>query len=248
MGAGPGDPDLLTFRALRLMQKADVVLHDALVSDAIMNLVRKDAQRIYVGKKSNNHTLPQQDINALMVQLAREGKRVLRIKGGDPFIFGRGGEEVEHLQSAGIAVGVVNGITSGLAALTSLGVSLTHREHAQGVIFVTGHVGSGTASTDWEALATTAHSARLTLVIYMGVAHAHHIQDGLLGGLPADTPVAAIQNATLRSQRHAVCTLANLQRTIEQDEIASPSVIVVGDVLRGLAAAQIPIPAARRSA
>ncbi len=248
VGAGPGDPELLTIKAVKAIQSATLLLVDDLVHDDIVALAAPSTRVVHVGKRGGCKSTPQSFIEKLMIAAVRRGEVVVRLKGGDPFIFGRGGEEVEHLQSAGIAVGVVNGITSGLAALTSLGVPLTHREHAQGVIFVTGHVGSGTASTDWEALATTAHSARLTLVIYMGVAHAHHIQDGLLGGLPADTPVAAIQNATLRAQRHAVCTLANLQRTIEHDEIASPSVIVVGDVLRGLAAAQIPIPAARRSA
>ena len=183
-----------------------------------------------------------------MITAVYRGEAVVRLKGGDPFIFGRGGEEVEHLQAAGITVSVVNGITSGLAAVTSLGVPLTHREHAQGVMFVTGHARTDSADTDWKTLAATANSARLTLVIYMGISNATHIQEELLCGLPADTPVAMIQDATLVSQRHAVCTLAALHRTLEQEKIGSPSVIVIGDVLRGLTAAQITIPVARRSA
>jgi uroporphyrin-III C-methyltransferase len=162
---------------------------------------------------------------------------VVRLKGGDPFIFGRGGEEVEHLQAAGIEVTVINGITAGLAAVTSLNVPLTHRQHAHGVIFLTGHAKPGKGETDWAALAATAAQARLTLVIYMGVTGSQHIQDELLRGLPAHTPVAVIQNASLPTQRHAVTTLGSMRATIEQEQLQSPSVIVVGDVLQGLLAA-----------
>jgi uroporphyrin-III C-methyltransferase len=162
---------------------------------------------------------------------------VVRLKGGDPFIFGRGGEEVEHLREAGIEVQVVNGITSGLAAVTSLGVPLTHREHAHGVVFVTGHAHPGSQGADWRALAAAARDARLTLVIYMGVSGAQRIQQELLSALPPSTPVAVVQRATLPDQRHAVTTLGELDATIAREQLASPSVIVVGDVIKGVAAA-----------
>ena len=175
----------------------------------------------------------------------REGETVVRLKGGDPFVFGRGGEEVEHLQAAGIRVNVVNGITAGLAAAAALGVPLTHREHAHGVVFVTGHAKPGDAGTDWRALAATARQAKLTLVIYMGVSGAAHIQSELQCGLPATTPVAVIQDASLPSQRHAVCKLGELHDTIAREQLMSPSVIVVGDVLSGLMQIQAQAPAAR---
>ena len=161
---------------------------------------------------------------------------VVRLKGGDPFIFGRGGEEIEALHAAGVDIKVINGITSGLAAMTSLGVPLTHRDHAHGVVFVTGHAKPGDKGTDWALLASTAARAKLTLVIYMGVAGAEQIQAKLLSGLAASTPVAIIQNASLPTQRHAVATLGRLRSTIEFEGLQSPSVIVVGDVLQGLAA------------
>jgi uroporphyrin-III C-methyltransferase len=175
-----------------------------------------------------------------MLMAVSEGETVVRLKGGDPFLFGRGGEELASLQGAGIEVNVVNGITAGLAAVTSLGVPLTHREHAHGVVFVTGHAKPGSSGTDWRTLAATAHSARLTLVIYMGVSGAATIQNELLQGLPAHTPVAIIQNASLPTQKHAVCTLGELHATIECEHLASPSVIVVGDVMGGLLALQQP--------
>jgi uroporphyrin-III C-methyltransferase len=171
-----------------------------------------------------------------MVMAVKEGDNVVRLKGGDPFIFGRGGEEIQALQAAGIEVTVINGITSGLAAMTSLGVPLTHRDHAHGVVFVTGHAKPGDAGTDWALLASTAAQARLTLVIYMGVTGSLQIQNELLLGLAASTPVAIIQNASLPSQRHAITTLGSLRATIEREGLQSPSVIVVGDVLQGLAA------------
>jgi uroporphyrin-III C-methyltransferase len=171
-----------------------------------------------------------------MVMAAREGEKVVRLKGGDPFIFGRGGEEVEHLREAGVHVEVINGITSGLAAATSLGVPLTHRDHAQGVIFLTGHAQKGADAPDWRSLAAAARDARLTLVIYMGVSSAARIQEDLLRGLPPETPVAIVQRASMPDQRHAVTTLGELGTTIERESLASPSVIVVGDVVRGVAA------------
>ncbi|MES2182955.1 MAG: uroporphyrinogen-III C-methyltransferase [Pseudomonadota bacterium] len=240
VGAGPGDPDLLTVKAVKAIQAATVLLVDDLVSDAIVALAQPGARIVHVGKRGGCKSTPQAFIERLMLMAVRDGERVVRLKGGDPFIFGRGGEEAEHLREAGVQVEIVNGITSGLAGLSSLGVPLTHREHAHGVVFVTGHAKPGDTGTDWRALAATAHDARLTLVIYMGVSGAGHIQDELLCGLPPQTPVAIIQNASLPTQRHAVTTLATLHATIAAEGLQSPSVIVVGDVLKGLLAAQVP--------
>jgi uroporphyrin-III C-methyltransferase len=239
VGAGPGDPELLTLKALKAIQAATVLLVDDLVNEAIVAHAPATARIVYVGKRGGCKSTPQAFIEKLAITSVREGETVVRLKGGDPFIFGRGGEEVEHLQAAGISVTVVNGITSGLAAVTSLGVPLTHREHAHGVVFVTGHASHGAMGTDWKALAAAAHSAKLTLVIYMGVSKVQSIQDQLLTGLPADTPVAVIEHASLAQQRHAVCTLAELQRTMAREQLGSPSVIVVGDVLRGATAARL---------
>ena len=239
VGAGPGDPELLTLKALKAIQSATVLLVDDLVSEAIVAYASPGARVVYVGKRGGCKSTPQAFIEKLMITAVREGERVVRLKGGDPFIFGRGGEELEHLQQAGIQVEVVNGITAGLAAVTSLGVPLTHRQHAHGVVFVTGHAQPGDAGTDWRALATTARQAKLTLVIYMGVSGAAHIEAELLLGLPGSTPVAIIQNASLPTQRHALCTLAELQTTIAREQLASPCVIVVGDVLQGITAAQL---------
>ncbi|MBA2963632.1 MULTISPECIES: uroporphyrinogen-III C-methyltransferase [Ramlibacter] len=236
VGAGPGDPELLTLKAMKAIQAASVVLVDDLVGPEIVALARPGARIVHVGKRGGCKSTPQAFIERLMVMAAREGETVVRLKGGDPFIFGRGGEEVEHLRAAGVHVEVVNGITSGLAAVTALGVALTHRDHAQGVVFVTGHAQRGGDAPDWRALAQAAHQARLTLVIYMGVSGASGIQEQLLTGLPANTPAAIVQRATLPGQRHAVTTLGELAATIEREDLASPSVIVVGDVLRGIAA------------
>ncbi len=241
VGAGPGDPELLTIKALKAIQIATVLLVDDLVSEAIVALASPKARIIHVGKRGGCKSTPQAFIEKLTIMAVREGETVVRLKGGDPFVFGRGGEEVEHLQAAGIEVTVVNGITAGLAAMTSLGVPLTHREHAHGVVFVTGHAKPGSTGTDWKALSATAHQARLTLVIYMGVSGASHIQSELLHGLPGSTPVAIIQSASLATQHHAVCTLGELCATIEREDLASPSVIVVGDVLKGLLALQQPL-------
>jgi uroporphyrin-III C-methyltransferase len=236
VGAGPGDPELLTLKALKAIQDATLLLVDDLVSDAIVAFAAPSARVVYVGKRGGCQSTPQAFIEKLMVSAVQDGERVVRLKGGDPFIFGRGGEEMAHLEAAGINVGVVNGITAGLAAVTALGVPLTHREHAHGVVFVTGHAKPGDAGTDWPALAATARQARLTLVIYMGVSSAARIQQALLRGLPSQTPVAIIQHASLPEQRHAVCTLAELHHTLTAEKLGSPSVIVVGDVLQGLLA------------
>ncbi|GKS90663.1 uroporphyrinogen-III C-methyltransferase [Acidovorax sp. SUPP2539] len=254
VGAGPGDPELLTIKALKAIQAATVLLVDDLVSDEIVAMAPPGARIVHVGKRGGCKSTPQAFIEKLMVMAVNEGENVVRLKGGDPFIFGRGGEEVEHLRAAGIDVQVVNGITAGLAGMTLLGTPLTHREHAHGVVFVTGHAKPGDAGTDWRQLAATARDARLTLVIYMGVSSAAHIQQELLTGLPASTPVVVIQHVSLPQQRHALTTLGELHATIEREQLASPSVIVVGDVVSGVAAARgstrsaAPLPSAKRNA
>jgi uroporphyrin-III C-methyltransferase len=245
VGAGPGDPELLTLKAVKAISAATVLLVDDLVSDAVLAHAKPGARIVHVGKRGGCKSTPQAFIEKLMVMAASEGEVVVRLKGGDPFIFGRGGEEVEALRAAGIEVQVVNGITAGLAGLTSLGVPLTHREHAHGVVFVTGHAKPGDSGTDWPALAATARDAKLTLVIYMGVSGSQQIQTELLTGLPAHTPVAVIQHATLPQQRHAVTTLGQLRATIEHEGLGSPAVIVVGDVVSGIAALQAPLPLVR---
>ena len=236
VGAGPGDPELLTIKALKAIQAATVLFVDDLVNPEIVAFAQPTARIVYVGKRGGCKSTPQAFIEKLMVMAVREGDNVVRLKGGDPFIFGRGGEEIEALRVAGIEVTVINGITSGLVAMTSLNVPLTHREHAHGVVFLTGHAKPGDAGTDWALLATTAARAKLTLVIYMGVTGSEQIQNELLLGLSSNTPVAIIQNASLPTQRHAVATLGRLRSTIEQEGMRSPSVIVVGNVLQGLLA------------
>mgnify|MGYP000271239162 CR=1 FL=1 len=238
VGAGPGDPELLTLKAVKAIGAATVLLVDDLVGEGVLAHASPHARIVHVGKRGGCKSTPQAFIEKLMAMAAREGEVVVRLKGGDPFIFGRGGEEVEHLRAAGIEVQVVNGITAGLAGLTSLGAPLTHREHAHGVVFVTGHAKPGDSGTDWQALAATARDAKLTLVIYMGVSSAAQIQQDLLTGLPAGTPLAVIQHATLPQQRHALTTLGALRATIEREGLGSPAVIVVGDVVSGIAAVQ----------
>ena len=238
VGAGPGDPDLLTLKAVKAIQAATVLLVDDLVGQDIVALASPGTRVIHVGKRGGCKSTPQAFIEKLMVMAAREGAEVVRLKGGDPFIFGRGGEEIEHLRAEGIEVQVINGITAGLAAAGALGVSLTHRDHAHGVVFITGHARTGSDGTDWRALAAAARNAKLTLVIYMGVGGAARIQEELLGGLPASTPVAVVQRASLPDQRQAVTTLGELHATIVREQLASPAVIVVGDVIGGVAAAR----------
>ena len=248
VGAGPGDPELLTIKAARAIAAATVLLVDDLVSDAVLVHAQASARIVHVGKRGGCKSTPQAFIEKLMIMAAREGEVVVRLKGGDPFIFGRGGEEVEHLRAAGIEVQVLNGITAGLAGLTSLGAPLTHRDHAHGVVFITGHAKPGDSGTDWQALAATARDARLTLVIYMGVSSAAQIQADLLTGLPASTPLAIIQHASLPQQRHAVTTLGDLATTLAREGLGSPSVIVVGDVVHGVAALAQPVARAQRFA
>jgi uroporphyrin-III C-methyltransferase len=242
VGAGPGDPELLTLKALKAIANATLLLVDDLVSREVVAHAPKSARIVYVGKRGGCKSTPQAFIEKLMLMAAREGENVVRLKGGDPFIFGRGGEEVEHLRAAGVHVEVINGITAGLAAATSLGVPLTHRDHAHGVIFLTGHAQKGAEALDWRSLAAAARDARLTLVIYMGVSSAARIQEELLTGLPPETPVAIVQRASLADQRHAVTTLGALAATVERESLASPSVMVVGDVVRGVAVAGQVVP------
>ncbi len=235
VGAGPGDPEQLTLKAVKAIAAATVLLVDDLVSDAITEHAAPNARIGYVGKRGGCQSTPQAFIEKLMVQEALAGETVVRLKGGDPFIFGRGGEEVEHLQAHGIGVTVINGITAGLAGVTSLGVPLTHRAHAHGVVFITGHAKQDAADrVDWVALGQTATQAKLTLVIYMGVTGAEQLQHALLHGMRANTPVAVIHQVSLPQQRHVVCELQDLHTTLQREALASPSVIVVGDVFKGL--------------
>lgn len=227
VGVGPGDPDLLTLRALRAMQDADVVVYDRLIGGQILDYVRRDAERIYVGKARGDHAMSQEEINALLVAQARAGHRVVRLKGGDPFVFGRGGEEMADLQAAGIAVEIVPGITAATGCAAAAGLPLTHRDYASGVTFVTGHMRDGAAEPDWAGLAATRH----TLVIYMGVATADIIGERLVAhGMRPATPVAVIENGTRPEQIVARGTLATLGATVAGHGVAGPALIVIGDV------------------
>ncbi|MFZ6846438.1 uroporphyrinogen-III C-methyltransferase [Undibacterium sp. RuTC16W] len=229
VGAGPGDPDLLTIKAVKAIAQADVVLLDDLVNPEVLQHASSSARIVQVGKRGGCQSTPQAFIEKLMLAEARAGQCVVRLKGGDPFIFGRGGEERQHLMQHGIAVDVINGISSGLAAPASLGIPLTHRDWSQGAIFVTGHGKTPDHRPDWAALAKT----RLTLVIYMGVAHCQQIQDELIaGGLSGTTPVAVIQSATRDHQNQLVTTLQHLASDLSASSLGSPSVIVIGDVVR----------------
>ena len=247
VGAGPGDPELLTLKAVRALSSATLLLVDDLVNDAVLAHAGAGTRVVHVGKRGGCKSTPQTFITRMMVTAAQAGETVVRLKGGDPFIFGRGGEEVQALQAHGIPVEIVNGISSGLAAVTSLGVPLTHRDHAHGVIFVTAHAKPGGQGTNWTALASAAAAARLTIVIYMGISKLRQIQDGLLQGLGPDTPAAVVQNATLAQQRHAVTTLGALVECVEREQLGSPAVIVVGDVVRGIQVIQADSARVRRA-
>ncbi len=238
VGAGPGDPELLTLKAAKAIARATVLLVDDLVNPAILEHASPQARIVHVGKRGGCKSTPQAFIEKLMVSETLAGENVVRLKGGAPFIFGRGGEEVQALRKSGVQATVINGITSGLAGLTALNAPLTHRDHAHGVVFITGHAKPGDAGVDWRQLARTARDARLTLVIYMGISGCAHIQQELLHGLPAHTPAVVIQNASLPQQRHAATTLGGLREAIDEHRLASPSVIVIGDVVRGISALQ----------
>ncbi len=228
VGAGPGDPELLTIRALRLLQSADVVVYDALVSAEIMSLVNKDAELIYVGKTCANHTLPQDEINTLLIKLALQGRNVVRLKGGDPFIFGRGGEEIETLAAWGIPFQVVPGISAANGVSSYAGIPLTHRDYAQSVLYTTGHLKDGTVNLDWTALARP----HQTVVIYMGLGGLSEIcRNIILHGQSPDLAVAVVQQGTTKNQKVVTGTLASINDLVLTAKLKSPCLIIVGEVV-----------------
>ncbi len=264
VGAGPGDPELLTVKAVRAIRRATVLLVDDLVGDGVLRYARKSARIVHVGKRGGGMcaprpplaavvlqgersglgrpgtrpSTPQVFIERLMIGEAQRGEQVVRLKGGDPFVFGRGGEEVEHLRAAGVNVQVVNGITSGLAATAALGVPWTHRKHARGVMLVTGHAKEGGSAPHWPTLGAAAAQG-MTLVVYMGVAQLDAIVDGLAAALPPHTPAALVQDASLPTERRLVGKLASIAADARCEQIASPAVLIIGDVLTAIAATQV---------
>ncbi|MBW2941485.1 siroheme synthase CysG [Zhongshania aquimaris] len=229
IGAGPGDPDLMTFKALRLLQRADVVLYDRLVAPAIVDMCRKDAERVYVGKARADHAVPQNDINSLLVKYAKEGKKVARLKGGDPFIFGRGGEEIEELAEHKIPFQVVPGITAAAGCASYAGIPLTHRDYAQSVRFVTGHLKDHSINLPWEELVRPSQ----TVVFYMGLVGLPSICEKLIEfGRPQDTPIAVVQQGTTPDQKVVVATLATIVDALKKEPVRAPTLIIVGEVVK----------------
>ena len=229
VGAGPGDPELLTLKAVRLLEQADVIVYDNLVSSGVLDFASPDAQRIFAGKRRNEHTLRQEQINGLLVQLAREGKRVVRLKGGDPFVFGRGGEEMQELAAHGVDFEVIPGVTAACGVASYAGIPLTPRDHAQGCLFVTGHLKDGSANLDWEALVRP----NQTVVIYMGLNALPDICRQLMAhGAPATRPIAAVQHGTLSTQQVLTGTLSDLPAKVAGSGFTSPSLLIVGDVVK----------------
>mgnify|MGYP001271584109 CR=1 FL=1 len=229
VGGGPGDPELLTLRALKVLRRADVVLYDHLVSPDVLDLVRHGAQRIYVGKERSNHALPQPEINRLMVALALRGRQVVRLKGGDPLVFGRGGEEIESLRSEGVPFEIVPGITAANGVAAYAGIPLTHRDCAQACVFVTGHLKDGTMNLDWDALARP----RQTIVVYMGLLGLPVVCYELIRhGLAPETPVAVIERGTTPAQRVVTGTLASLPALANDAQLRPPTLIIIGEVVR----------------
>lgn len=228
VGAGPGDPELLTLRAVRLLQRADVVVYDNLVPIQIMDFVPPSAERIYAGKRRNEHTMRQEQINSLLVKLASEGKQVVRLKGGDPFIFGRGGEELQTLAAHGIAFEVIPGVTAASGVSSYSGIPLTHRNYAQSCIFVTGHLKNGTADLDWPCLVRP----NQTVVIYMGLGGLAEIcREMALHGAPATRPVAVVQDGSLSTQKLVTGTLADIAKKVNAAKLKSPCLTIIGEVV-----------------
>jgi uroporphyrin-III C-methyltransferase / precorrin-2 dehydrogenase / sirohydrochlorin ferrochelatase len=229
VGGGPGDPDLLTFRALRLMQQCDVCVYDKLVSPEVMELVRRDAELIYVGKERDQHTMPQEEINELLAKLALQGKRVLRLKGGDPFIFGRGGEEIETLMELGVPFQVVPGITAANGVSSYAGIPLTHRDYAQACLFITGHHKDGSIDMDWVAMSRP----NQTVVIYMGLVGLKEICEKLIAhGVSASMPVAVVQQGTTQKQKVVAATLADLVEKVLEADMKPPCLTIIGEVVK----------------
>ncbi len=229
VGSGPGDCELLTLRAARLISEADAIVYDHLIPEGVLELARPEAKKIYAGKESSNHSLPQKELNRLLVRLARSHRKVVRLKGGDPFVFGRGGEEIETLVDSGVPFEVVPGVTAAAGCAAYAGIPLTHREHAQAVAFATGHLKDGTINLDWPSLARP----RLTVVFYMGVGGLAEICRQMIAhGLPADHPAAVVQNGTTTRQRVVTADLATLPAKVEALGITAPALIIVGTVVR----------------